>query len=526
MLNVGRVAEAAESIDGTDDAGGFKALSTALLEAKFSSVGSVWVMDARGRLVSNPDPRISAEEAETFGDKLIELTQVRQPMALIGEKTAGSKIALRDVLGKYEEGIGMLEIGDETRVVAFRSMPDKGWVVGVDEPFGAAYSSTASLKRYIFWTCAVLGLCIIFSTAISISFIIKPYYRQQVALSNKIVAANANLTKLHALSVGMQKHLDLDKRISDVLSVALEVVGLDRLFIFMPTDGNTMLQCRGSIGNHDEAYQDICVPADERAGAIGRAYKNKETFRITGGRVPAELRLAAPYSTIKALRSREFVAIPLIVDNECVGVVTADNQLSKIPITDENIASIELFTSQAAVAIQNANMYAMLREHADTLEVTDHLTKAFTFAHFKELAGAGLERARADGLTLSIGTISFENFADYNRIVGHGSGDLVLTRVAQVIKENTSADEVVGRCFGTTFGVLFVGESVGQAETVVEQILSDLKGQEFVGQERLEEGALVYCASVTEYSPMQYGSLNDYITNVLEGTRAPPTQLI
>ena len=47
--------------------------------------------------------------------------------------------------------------------------------------------------------------------------------RQQVALTEKIAAANTNLTKLHELSVGMQKHLELDKRIRDVLSVALEV---------------------------------------------------------------------------------------------------------------------------------------------------------------------------------------------------------------------------------------------------------------------------------------------------------------
>jgi diguanylate cyclase (GGDEF)-like protein len=382
------------------------------------------------------------------------------------------------------------------------------------------------LKRYILLTCGVLGLCIIFSTAVSISFIIQPYYRQQVALADKIADANTNLTKLHELSVGMQKHMDLDRRIRDVLSVALEVVGLDRIFIFMPDDGGKMLQCRGAIGNHDEATEKIRVPADERGGAIGRSFKNMDTFSITGGKVPSELRLVPPYSSIKALRSREFVSIPLIVDNECVGVVAADNQLSKIPITTEKIASIELFTNQAAVAIQNANMYAMLREHADKLEITDHLTKTFTFEHFKELAGKELEKARSGGMTLSMGAISLGNFAAYNRLTGHNSGDAVLSRVAQVIKQNTSDDELVGRCFGSTFGVLFVGESVEKADGVMAKIFSDLKAQEYLGQEQLEEGELNFLSNVMEYSPAQYGSLNDYISKVLEGARLPTTQSI
>ena len=309
----------------------------ALLAAKLDTAGSVWVMNADGSILTNPDPRVTADSAREFGDKLIVLTSVRQPMANIGEKDVGASLPLKQVLGKYEEGIGLLDVAGETRVIAFKSLPDKGWLVGVDEPFDSASSTSESIKRFILLTCAVLALCIILSTAFFTSFLIKPYYQQRIELSDEIEAANKNLKKLHELSVGMQKHLDLNQRMQDVLGAAREVVGVDRLFIFMPDEEGMMLQCRSATGNHDEPPERIRVPIGEAGGAVGRAYAHGETFKITQGFVPEHLRLEPPYSEIKALRSREFVVLPLIVEDENVGVVTADNQLSKTPITAQKI---------------------------------------------------------------------------------------------------------------------------------------------------------------------------------------------
>ena len=58
------------------------------------------------------------------------------------------------------------------------------------------------------------------------------------------------------------------------------------------------------------------------------------------------------------------------------------------------------------------------------------------------------------------------------------------------------------------------------------KIFTDLKAQEYVGQEQLEEGELNFLSNVMEYSPAQYGSLNDYISKVLEGARPATTQSI
>jgi diguanylate cyclase (GGDEF)-like protein len=429
-------------------------------------------------------------------------------------------------MGKYEEGLGLLEVAGETRVVAFQSLPDKGWLVGVDEPFDSASSTSESIKRFILLTCAVLALCIILSTAFFTAFLIKPYYRQRIELSYEIEAANKNLRKLHELSVGMQKHLELSQRMHDVLGAAREVVGVvgvDRLFIFMPDGEGKMLQCRSAVGNHDEPPERIRVPIGEAGGAVGRAYAYGETFKITQGFVPEHLRLEPPYSEIKALRSREFVALPLIVEDENVGVVTADNQLSKTPITAQKIDLLALFVNQAAVAIKNANMYDKLKEHADHMEVTDYLTKTYTYEHFRNLAKKALAKVEAAGDPLSMGALSLSNLAEFNRINGHNRGDKVLARVVALIKGHCGDDTVLGRCFGSTFGILFVGRDEAHARNVMARIVAEVSAQSYPGEEKLQQEKMRFTWGASQYDREGDKTLDGFISEVLLDTRPDRT---
>ncbi len=495
----------------------------ALLAAKLEASGSVWVMNVDGSILTTPDPRNTVAAARDFGDHPIELTSVRQPIASIGEKVVGARIPLKQVLGMYEAGVGLLDVGGETRVVAFRSLPDKGWVVGVDEPLDSPSSPGKSIRKFILLSCGVLALCIVLSTALFSSLLIKPYYRQQIELSQQIAAANNSLRKLYELSVGMQKPLALGQRMHDVLGSAREVVGVDRLFVFMPDKAGKMLECRGAVGNEDEPPERITVPVGEAGGAVGRAFSNGETFKITQGFVPEHLRLGPPYSEIRALRSREFVALPLIVEDEIVGVVTADNQLSKRPIKEQEIELLGLFVTQAAVAIKNANMYERLKEHAADMEVTDYLTKTYNHPYFLKLANRALVQLRGQGRPLTVAALSVNNLAEFNRLNGHNRGDKVLTRIVGTIKSHCDREMVLGRCFGSTFGILFPGHDEAQAAAVMSRIAGDLSAHGYRGEEKLEQKKMRFTWQAAQYDESVDQTLDDFVSAVLLRTRPDMT---
>lgn len=493
-------------------------LGRVILGAKARHVGGAWVLDREGRFLANPDEpryRAFAERGASFGDVAIELTAVEQPLAKRAARGMANQVPIKALIDQFRSGVGILRGAGEPAVVAFHVLRDRGWLVGVDEPYTTQGSAVASLKRYVLLTCAILGLSILLGTVFSISFIIKPYYREKLDLSAKMEAANRNLKKLHDVSVGMQKSRSMEGRIQKILGAAHEVLGLDRIFIFLPNAEHTVLECRGAFGNQDERPEEIAVPVGPDGGVLAQAFLKRKTFRVINAQeMPREMRLPLPYSEIKALRSRSFVVLPMIVENSCVGVVAVDNQLSKLPIAEETIEGLELFTSQAAVAIENAKLYQQLKLYADELEVTDHLTQLFTFFHFKKLLQGEIDRVRISGQPLSLAVVSVENFAHYNELLGHKSGDEVLRRVAAVIRESARKKDVIGRCFGSTFAMVLPNASEDEARRVGKEVVASLTAEVYPGMEVLPDGRIHFLGGVGEYRKGEAWSAEDFFSEV------------
>jgi len=273
------------------------------------------------------------------------------------------------------------------------------------------------------------------------------------------------------------------------------------------------------VGNEDEPTEELVVPMDSRGGAIARAFSGRDMIRIANGEFPESMRLAPPYSELKSLRSREFVAIPLIVEDTVVGVVAADNQLSKIPITRAKIAGIELFINQAAVAIQNSNMYERLRVHAEALEITDHLTHTYTFEHFKEIIAVKMSEAKSGLSTISLGVMMVGNFGTYNRVSGHRNGDNVLASMAETIKAQVGDTGIVGRCFGSTFGILLSSKDGIDADAMLASIINKLSSIKFQGEELLEEGKLIFLSASLDYDADKFDKVDDYVSRAIEDAR-------
>jgi len=492
------------------------ALDQVVLTAKLREVGTAWVLDRDGNLVGGGAAWafVARDRCAPFGNAVIELTAVKQAVSQMGRQQE-HRVPLKAVVDQYDAGIGILNCLGTPHLAAFSVLPEKGWIVGVDEPLAASGSSSSSLKKYILLTCGVLGICIILGTGFSISFIIKPFYREKLELSARIEAANNNLKKLHDVSVDMQKSVSVEDRINKILAAAHEVLGLDRIFLYLTNAEKTVLECLGAFGNREEDPSQLVLPLGPAGGVIAEAYVKKKTFRVENtADLPRSLRLQPPYSEIKALHSRSFVVYPMIVENECLGVVAADNRVNKAPITDEIIEGLEVFTSQAAVAIQNAKLYQQLKLYADELEVTDHLTQLFTFFHFKKLLQGEVDRARVSHGELSLAVISIENFARYNEVMGHKHGDEVLLRVARVVRDAVRKKEIIGRCFGSTFAVLFPGLGAADAQELLGELLRRLRAEIYPGQEALGTEGVRFNLGFGEYQRGQGLSAEDFFTEV------------
>jgi len=73
---------------------------------------------------------------------------------------------------------------------------------------------------------------------------------------------------------------------------------------------------------------------------------------------------------VSMLDVNEFVFVPLVVREEVIGVICADNIYSRKPITEEHVQLLSTFANHAALAIESADAYKELAEKVMQLKDT------------------------------------------------------------------------------------------------------------------------------------------------------------
>jgi diguanylate cyclase (GGDEF)-like protein len=104
------------------------------------------------------------------------------------------------------------------------------------------------------------------------------------------------------------------------------------------------------------------------------------------------------------------------------------------------------FSCQTAIAWENARLY--------TQAVTDGLTRLYNRKYINERIFEEMVRSRRYGRDCSLILLDVDRFKSVNDQHGHDFGDLVLTLIANVLRENARTSDVVARFGGEEFLLL------------------------------------------------------------------------
>ncbi len=180
------------------------------------------------------------------------------------------------------------------------------------------------------------------------------------SLEDRIRERTSQLRDLHRLGVSIQEPLPLSGRLDLILKGVHEVIGLDRIIVWLPDQEETWFHMAAATGF--AASGEVRVPISDEVPTLARAYRDRVEIIIEDlPAVPQEFRVKPPYDQFAVLRSRNFVALPLISRGRSVGVLAADNAVSRQPIAPR-LDLFRIFASQAAVAIENARLFQEVEE--------------------------------------------------------------------------------------------------------------------------------------------------------------------
>jgi len=124
------------------------------------------------------------------------------------------------------------------------------------------------------------------------------------------------------------------------------------------------------------------------------------------------------------------------------------------------------------------------RESAGELErlsVTDALTGLYNRRHLMGTLASEAQRARRLRRPFSVLLMDVDHFKQYNDTHGHLAGDAALTKMAEILRQQTRAVDCVARYGGEEFLVVLLETTVATAALVAERIRNRVATEAFGG---------------------------------------------
>lgn len=144
--------------------------------------------------------------------------------------------------------------------------------------------------------------------------------------------------------------------------------------------------------------------------------------------------------------TRSILAVPMLLHGKVAGMISTQSYKENA-YTREDQYLLELLAAHAAIAIENARLFAEAQQLADI----DPLTKVLSRRKFYELAEREFSRSMRYKKPFSVIMLDVDEFKKFNDRFGHKAGDLVLRLVAAQCKASLREVDIFGRLGGEEF---------------------------------------------------------------------------
>jgi diguanylate cyclase (GGDEF)-like protein/PAS domain S-box-containing protein len=172
-------------------------------------------------------------------------------------------------------------------------------------------------------------------------------------------------------------------------------------------------------------------------------------------------------------------AMPVAIDegtwNGESALVTTDD--TEIPVSLSAVAhrteegDVELLS----FIVRDQSERQRFDDHLTFLADHDPLTSLYTRRRFVEELGREIARAKRSGAGGAVLLLDLDDFKYVNESLGHRTGDRLLTTLAQVLRKEVRANDMLARLDGDEFAVLVTETPPSRVDFIVERLLKSIR---------------------------------------------------
>ena len=198
----------------------------------------------------------------------------------------------------------------------------------------------------------------------------------------------------------------------------------------------------------------------------------------------------------KAIKTLKLIAptliVPLIGKGKLNGIIILGKRINSNTFTNDEKNYLMDIASLAGIAIHNTNLYEMT--------TTDMMTQLKIHQFFQFALMEEREKAKKNKESFILVMIDIDHFKRFNDTYGHTFGDIVLKKVAEILRENVRYNDTVARYGGEEFAIILPNTKIEESIVLTERVRTMVEKTKFSYNNRAKGVSVTISIGLTKFN--------------------------
>ncbi|WP_449419271.1 trifunctional serine/threonine-protein kinase/ATP-binding protein/sensor histidine kinase [Phormidium nigroviride] len=209
-------------------------------------------------------------------------------------------------------------------------------------------------------------------TSINLGNSMGKFSTQTVVSSGINISSSLDFATFLKASQALSSEIQLEQLLSTLMQVLMENAGADKCTLILVKGDSLTIEATALSKAKDTNNQNILLqstPVESSqeipVGVINYVFRTRETLVIDDKMVQI---LLASDSYFLQQQPQSLLCTPIINQGKLIGIIYLENHLTAGVFTCDRLQVIKLLTAQAAISLENAQLYSKLEEYSHNLE--------------------------------------------------------------------------------------------------------------------------------------------------------------